>query len=71
MRHDRSRRHLSRRLYLPLYGSPLQMLRLNDEIWADMTAQSLQGSLRVGLPYDLVTPLASAIKAFAEAHPRA
>ncbi|WP_242665760.1 hypothetical protein [Paraburkholderia ginsengiterrae] len=47
------------------------MLRLNDEIWADMTAQSLQGSLRVGLPYDLVTPLASAIKAFAEAHPRA
>lgn len=47
-----------------------QMLRLNDEIWADMTAQSLQGSLRVGVPYDLVTPLASAMKAFAEAHPR-
>ncbi|WP_429300811.1 LysR substrate-binding domain-containing protein [Paraburkholderia sp. GAS199] len=47
-----------------------QMLRLNDEIWADMTAQSLGGSLRVGVPYDLVTPLAPAMKAFAEAHPR-
>ncbi|QCP54891.1 LysR family transcriptional regulator [Trinickia violacea] len=47
-----------------------QMLRLNDEIWADMTAQSLQGGLRVGVPYDLVTPLAPAMKAFAEAHPR-
>lgn len=46
-----------------------QMLRLNDEIWADMSAQSLQGMLRVGVPYDLVTPLAPAMKAFAEAHP--
>ncbi|WP_085481158.1 LysR substrate-binding domain-containing protein [Paraburkholderia susongensis] len=46
-----------------------QMLRLNDEIWADMTAQSLQGSLRVGVPFDLVTALAPAMKAFAEAHP--
>ncbi|WP_322013132.1 LysR substrate-binding domain-containing protein [Paraburkholderia sp. J12] len=46
-----------------------QLLRLNDEIWADMTAQHLHGSLRVGVPYDLVTPLAPAMKAFAEAHP--
>ncbi|WP_322094015.1 LysR substrate-binding domain-containing protein [Paraburkholderia bannensis] len=42
----------------------------NDEIWADMLAQSLQGSLCVGVPYDLVTPLAPAMKAFVEAHPR-
>ena len=28
-----------------------QLLRLNDEIWADMTGQSLRGSLRVGVPY--------------------
>jgi DNA-binding transcriptional LysR family regulator len=46
-----------------------QMLRLNDEIWTDMTSQPLRGSLRVGVPYDLVTPLVPAMKAFAEAHP--
>ena len=46
-----------------------KLLRLNDEIWADMTAQPLRGVLRVGVPYDLVTPLAPAMKAFAEAHP--
>ncbi|WP_144138282.1 LysR substrate-binding domain-containing protein [Paraburkholderia sp. BCC1884] len=46
-----------------------QLLRLNDEIWADVTSQPLHGSLRVGVPYDLVTPLAPAMKAFAEAHP--
>src|SRR3984957_17005206 len=45
------------------------LLRLNDEIWADMTGQSLRGSLRVGVPYDLVTPLAPAMKAFTETHP--
>ncbi|QGZ65378.1 LysR substrate-binding domain-containing protein [Paraburkholderia acidisoli] len=46
-----------------------QLLRLNDEIWAETTGQPLRGSLRVGVPYDLVTPLAPAMKAFAEAHP--
>lgn len=46
-----------------------QLLRLNDEIWSDMTSESLRGSLRVGVPYDLVTPLAPAMKAFAELHP--
>jgi DNA-binding transcriptional LysR family regulator len=46
-----------------------QLLRLNDEIWAEMTGQPLHGSLRVGVPYDLVTPLAPAMKAFADAHP--
>ncbi|KXU87829.1 LysR family transcriptional regulator [Paraburkholderia monticola] len=46
-----------------------ELLRLNDEIWADMMSESLRGSLRVGVPYDLVTPLAPAMKAFAEAHP--
>jgi DNA-binding transcriptional LysR family regulator len=47
-----------------------QLLRLNDEIWDDMTGQPLRGNLRVGVPYDLVTPLAPAMKAFAEAHPQ-
>jgi DNA-binding transcriptional LysR family regulator len=46
-----------------------QMLRLNDEIWTDMTARPLRGSLRIGVPYDLVTLLTPAMKAFAEAHP--
>lgn len=45
------------------------LLRLNDEIWADMATQPLRGSLRVGVPYDLITPLGPAMKAFAEAHP--
>lgn len=46
-----------------------RLLKLNDEIWNDMTAQPLRGALRVGVPYDLVTPLVPAMKAFAEAHP--
>jgi DNA-binding transcriptional LysR family regulator len=46
-----------------------KLLRLNDEIWADMTGQPLRGALRVGVPYDLVTLLAPAMKAFSEAHP--
>ena len=46
-----------------------QLLRLNDEIWADMTGQPLRGAMRVGVPYDLVTRLSPALKAFAAAHP--
>ncbi len=46
-----------------------QLLRLNDEVWVEMTGESLKGSLRVGVPYDLVTALAPAMKAFAETHP--
>ncbi len=64
----------TRKLELSRHGEQFlvkarQMLRLNDEIWTDMTAQPLRGSLRVGVPYDLVTPLVPAMKAFAEAHP--
>ncbi|MDR5815460.1 MULTISPECIES: LysR substrate-binding domain-containing protein [unclassified Caballeronia] len=64
----------TRKLELSRQGEPFlvkarQLLKLNDEIWADMNAQPLRGSLRVGVPYDLVTPLAPAMKAFAEAHP--
>ncbi|RKE39039.1 DNA-binding transcriptional LysR family regulator [Paraburkholderia sp. BL23I1N1] len=46
-----------------------KLLRLNDEIWADMIDRPLRGALRVGVPYDLVMRLAPALKAFAEAHP--
>lgn len=46
------------------------LLRLNDEIWAEMTARTIEGEVRVGVPYDLVgTCLAPAIKSFAEAYP--
>jgi DNA-binding transcriptional LysR family regulator len=52
-------------------GKARQLLRLNDEIWADMTQQSLGGALRVGVPHDLVgTHLAPAMKAFADEHPQ-
>lgn len=47
-----------------------RLLRLNDEIWAEMTAQPLRGALRVGVPHDLVTQLTPAMKAFTEAHPQ-
>ncbi len=65
----------TRRLELTRHGEQFlvkarQLLRLNDEIWTDMTGRSLHGSLRVGVPYDLVTPLAPVMKAFAEAHPK-
>ncbi|RAR65851.1 LysR family transcriptional regulator [Paraburkholderia unamae] len=64
----------ARKLELSRHGEQFlvkarQLLKLNDEIWADMTGRPLHGSLRVGVPYDLVTPLAPAMKAFAEAHP--
>ncbi|QNB15664.1 LysR substrate-binding domain-containing protein [Paraburkholderia tropica] len=65
----------ARKLELSRHGEQFlvkarQLLRLNDEIWAGMTGRSLAGSLRVGVPYDLVTPLAPAMKAFAEAYPQ-
>ncbi|MEM5447885.1 LysR substrate-binding domain-containing protein [Paraburkholderia guartelaensis] len=65
----------TRKLELSRHGESFlvkarQLLQLNDEIWADMTGRSLRGSLRVGVPYDLVTPLAPAMKAFADAHPQ-
>jgi DNA-binding transcriptional LysR family regulator len=48
-----------------------QLLRLNDEIWSDMTAQPLHGQLKVGVPHDLVgTHLAPVMKMFADEHPQ-
>lgn len=46
-----------------------QMLRLNDDILADMTGEPLRGTLRVGVPPDLVAALGPAMKAFGKAHP--
>src|ERR1700681_1189598 len=35
-------------------GKAKRLLGMNDEIWADITSRPLQGSLRLGIPYDLV-----------------
>jgi DNA-binding transcriptional LysR family regulator len=64
----------TRRVELSRHGEQFLMkarklLQLNDEIWTDMTAQQMRGTLRVGVPYDLVTQIAPAIKAFVDAHP--
>jgi DNA-binding transcriptional LysR family regulator len=53
-----------------LLGKAKRLLGMNDEIWADMTTRPLQGSLRVGVPYDLVgTHFPPIFKAFADACP--
>lgn len=46
-----------------------RLLQVNDEIWADIAGSPVRGHLRIGAPPDLITSLAPALKAFAEAHP--
>ena len=54
-----------------LLGNARRLLVLNDDIWADMTEQTIQGSVRLGVPYDLVgTALAPVLKSYAERHPQ-
>jgi DNA-binding transcriptional LysR family regulator len=54
-----------------LLGKARQLLRLNDEIWAEMAPGAVTGRVRLGVPYDLVgTVLAPALKAYAEAWPQ-
>lgn len=54
-----------------LIGKARRLLRLNDEIWSDMTATALAGRVRLGVPFDLVgASLAPVIKAYVEACPR-
>jgi DNA-binding transcriptional LysR family regulator len=51
-------------------GRARHLLCLNDEICDDMRTHTLTGSLRVGVPFDLVgTMLPPVMKAFAQAHP--
>lgn len=65
----------ARRLELSLVGERFlgkarQLLRLNDEILADMNTRALAGALSIGVPYDLVgTHFPAIIKAFSDAHP--
>lgn len=54
-----------------LLGKARRLLALNDEIWSEMTAKVTGGSVRIGVPYDLVgTSLAPVLKAYAEACPQ-
>lgn len=54
-----------------LIGKARRLLALNDEIVADMAAGALAGTVRLGVPYDLVgTCLMPAIRGFAEACPQ-
>ncbi|WP_425453044.1 LysR family transcriptional regulator [Bosea caraganae] len=54
-----------------LLGRARRLLSLNDEIWTDMTAKVTRGSVRLGVPYDLIgTSLAPVLKAYADACPQ-
>ncbi|MES2610258.1 MAG: LysR family transcriptional regulator [Pseudomonadota bacterium] len=54
-----------------LLGKARQLLALHDSIWSDMTGSALQGSVRLGAPYDLVGPaLAPVLQAFTQARPQ-
>ncbi|WP_323121946.1 LysR family transcriptional regulator [Burkholderia alba] len=46
------------------------LVRLNDQIWVDMTGVAFSGTIRVGAPPDLVgTYLAGILKAFSQSYP--
>ncbi|MDR3506992.1 MAG: LysR family transcriptional regulator [Caulobacteraceae bacterium] len=54
-----------------LLGRARRLLSLNDEIWTSMTEVAMDGTVRLGAPYDLVGPiLAPVLKTYAEARPR-
>jgi DNA-binding transcriptional LysR family regulator len=53
-----------------LFGKAKRLLALNDEIWSEMSAAPQTGTLRLGIPYDLVSLyLPPVLKSFAQAHP--
>lgn len=52
-------------------GGARQLLALNDDIWSGLEEQVVDGSVRIGLPYDLVGPLFTPVlKEFTEAYPK-
>ncbi|OCJ12400.1 LysR family transcriptional regulator [Rhizobium sp. AC27/96] len=54
-----------------LRGNARRLLMLNDDIWADMTERTVQGSVRLGVPYDLVgATLAPVLKSYADRYPQ-
>ncbi|MDX7953516.1 LysR family transcriptional regulator [Lichenihabitans sp. Uapishka_5] len=54
-----------------LHARAKRLLTLNDEIWAEMTTAPFDGTVRLGVPSDLVeTYLPPILKAYARLHPR-
>lgn len=54
-----------------LFSRAKRLLDLNDDIWAEMTANAVEGRVRLGAPSDLVgTFLAAVLKTYADAFPR-
>lgn len=54
-----------------LLGSARRLLILNDDIWIDMTERTVEGGVRLGVPYDLIgSALAPVLKSYAERHPQ-
>lgn len=68
---DRSQRGLKlTRQGESLLESARRLLKLNDEIWSDMTSPTLRGEVRLGIPHDLVaTYLPLALDGFVDANP--
>jgi DNA-binding transcriptional LysR family regulator len=69
---ERSRRGLKlTRAGEQLLQKSRRLIALNDDIWSEMTAGEITGTVRLGLPYDLVTACVTPVmKDFAAAHPR-
>lgn len=54
-----------------LLAKARRLLALNDEIWTDITCGTIHGTVRLGVPYDLVgASFAPVLKAYAEACPQ-
>ncbi|MGY5811650.1 LysR family transcriptional regulator [Rhizobium sp. LEGMi198b] len=54
-----------------MLGNARRLLILNDDIWADMAETTVEGSVRLGVPHDLVgTVLAPVLRSYAERHPQ-
>jgi DNA-binding transcriptional LysR family regulator len=54
-----------------LFTKARQMLALNEQIWADVKGDAMQGRVRLGVPYDLAGSwIAPTLKAYVEANPQ-
>ncbi|MBK1867156.1 LysR family transcriptional regulator [Aestuariivirga sp. YIM B02566] len=69
---ERSRRGLKlTRAGEQLLSKSRRLIALNDDIWSEMTTGEITGTVRLGLPYDLVTTcITPVMKDFAAAHPQ-
>jgi DNA-binding transcriptional LysR family regulator len=54
-----------------LLGKGRRLLSLNDDIWSDMTGRTVDGTVRLGVPYDLAGAyLSPVLKTYAQAFPQ-